>query len=420
MVLAAVTALLGAAAKATAALAGHLEDWGRSVEARRAATSLAAARNARASDRWRATFEAAPVGMAKVDLDGRLVAVNSVLCTLLGEPEVALLGRRLAALVYPDDLVVLNGPGHPGKARGVARAEVRMICAGGCLRWCELASSLTRNAGGGIEHVMVCIVDITQHKRSQAALRDLATRDPLSGLANRRWFELQLMQHLRLCAEQGPRGAVVVIDLDHFKSVNDTLGHQAGDRLVIEVALSLRRHLRDQDVVARLGGDEFAVILRDGGRWAAEAVARKLVLAVRDEVGVGGVDDGVTVSVGVAPFELLGDAGAREALRAADAAMYLVKRSGRNGYAVAGASEGPHHARRRRPAGDRLAAAAAGSLASEGSNPRGAPEHSKNERPYGWNGPSPRKEAGTTRTGPVPEECGRRRGPLVVPVGGRR
>jgi len=276
--------------------------------------------------------------------------------------------------------------------------------------------------------VLVSVVDITRHKRSQAALSELATRDPLSGLANRRWFELQLAEHARLCAEEGPRGALLLIDLDNFKQVNDTLGHQAGDRVLVDVGVILRRHLRDQDLLARLGGDEFAVILREGDPRAAEAVARKLVLAVRDEVSVtvgrpvdaaGRACEGVTVSVGVAPFEVVsaeGGApeagepragepragrdggvvvdldgremtrpassraaaasaaepsrprplGARQAsrpvtrsgraalgnaaMRSADAAMYQVKRSGRNGYAVAGRADGPHHARRRPPA----------------------------------------------------------------------
>jgi predicted signal transduction protein with EAL and GGDEF domain len=103
--------------------------------------------------------------------------------------------------------------------------------------------------------------------------------------------------------------------------------------------------LRDRDLVARLGGDEFAVVLHDGDYWAAESVARKLVLAVRDEVNNG--ESGVTVSMGVTPFDLVSVANTRDALRSADAAMYTVKRSGRNGYAVAGASDGPHHARSR-------------------------------------------------------------------------
>ena len=140
-----------------------------------------------------------PVGMAKVSLEGRLEAVNSAWRTLLGQPERALLGRRLSAFVYPDDLAALGGPGNPGgPAKGVAKAEVRLVSADGHLRWCELASSMVRDANSRAEYVLVSAVDITRHKQSQAALRDLATRDPLSGLANRRWFELQLAQHLRV------------------------------------------------------------------------------------------------------------------------------------------------------------------------------------------------------------------------------
>jgi diguanylate cyclase (GGDEF)-like protein/PAS domain S-box-containing protein len=343
----AVLAVKAGLAMATA-LSALLGDWGQELEARRAASRLAAARRAKAADRWRAAFEAAPLGMAKVSLDGRLEEVNPAFCTLLGEPDRALLGRRLTALVYPDDLAVLEEAGAELKSRTTPRHEVRLVCAGGRLRWCELASSVLRDAQGRAEEVLVNVVDITRHKRSQAALRDLATRDPLSGLANRRWFELQLARHIQTCADEGPRGALLVMDLDNFKAVNDTLGHQAGDRLVIEVAVTLRRHLRDRDLVARLGGDEFAIVLHDGDAWAAEAVARKLVLAVRDEVNVG-----VTMSVGVAPFELLLGTGAREALKAADGAMYAVKRSGRNGYAVVGAADGPHHARRRRKVAER-------------------------------------------------------------------
>jgi diguanylate cyclase (GGDEF)-like protein/PAS domain S-box-containing protein len=351
-VLAAAGALLVArvALALTSALSGLLEHWCQRLEVFRAESQLAAARRARAADRWRAAFEAAPLGMAKVSLDGRLEAVNPAFCALLGEPERALVGRRLSALVYPDDLEVLEEAGTPG-TKAQAKGEVRLVCAGGRLCWCELASSVLSDARGRAENILVNVVDISRHKRSQAALRDLATRDPLSGLANRRWFELQLAQHTRACAEDGPRGALLVMDLDDFKAVNDTLGHQAGDRLVIEVALTLRRHLRDRDLVARLGGDEFAVVLRDGDARAAEAVARKLVLAVRDEVTTGQADGGVTMSVGVAAFELLPTMGAREALREADAAMYAVKRSGRNGYAVVGAA-GPHHARPRRPVAD--------------------------------------------------------------------
>ncbi|HET9061284.1 MAG TPA: diguanylate cyclase [Acidimicrobiales bacterium] len=343
----AAAAALRAFLRTLALLTALAQAWLNRAEAKKAELSLSEARRLHAADRWRAAFEAAPLGMAKVGPDGRLEAVNSAFSALLGEPERAVTGRRLNAFVYPDDLEVLEA--------ATGKAEVRMVCAGGRLRWCELASSVVQASPGEPGYTLVNVVDITHHKRSQAALRDLATRDPLSGLANRRWFEVQLAQHVRLCSEQGPRGALLVLDLDNFKAVNDTLGHQAGDRLVIEVAVTLRRHLRDKDVIARLGGDEFAVVLRDGDRRAAEAVARKLVLAVRDEVLVaaaGALE--VTVSVGVAPFDMLAlvpshdvVAAGRGMVRAADTALYSVKASGRNGYSVAGSPEGPHHARRR-------------------------------------------------------------------------
>lgn len=346
----AAVALAGLVTTSLGALSAHLEGH-------RAGAALRVARSAKASDRWRVAFEAAPMGMARVGLDGRVQAVNSSLCNLLGEPQTVLVGQRLSSLVYPDDLDALAGPGHPGRGKAVAKAEVRLVCSGGRLRWCEMASTLVGTAGGRPDHVLVYVVDITRHKRSQAALRDLATRDPLSGLANRRWFELQLAQHLRRCAEDGPRGALLVMDLDNFKAVNDTLGHQGGDRLIIETAVTLRRHLRDHDLVARLGGDEFAVILSEGEPKAAEAVARKLVLAVRDEVfaateAPAGAGPGpeVTVSVGVATFADFEGAHQRELLQAADAALYAVKHSGRNGYAMAGATDAPHLARRRAPA----------------------------------------------------------------------
>src|SRR5579875_2672525 len=396
VVLAARAALLAVTLGLLRALRGALalglelvDGWQRRVEAERSACALLAERARLTGNSWRAAFEAAPVGIAKVDLAGRLEEVNPALCALLGEPRSALCGRRLSALVYPDDLPVLHGPGHPGRSgRRLARAELRLIGAGGRLRWCELASVLVRDGRGRPDHVLVHVVDITRHKRSQAQLRDLATRDPLTGLANRRWFELQLSRHARACLEDGPRGAVVVIDLDNFKAVNDTLGHHAGDRLVIEAAVTFRRHLRDEDLLARLGGDEFAVLLRDGGARAAETVARKLVLAARDELqtfgGVGGLSRSsgaggrrgagatervangaasagaastgeplarVTVSVGVAPFEALAGKGPDQVMRAADAAMYSVKRSGRNGYAIYGSPGGPHHARPARVAG---------------------------------------------------------------------
>ncbi|MGC8625947.1 MAG: diguanylate cyclase [Acidimicrobiales bacterium] len=365
VLLTALLVLLKALQAVLSAVLRVLGELQRKAEGQRSAAQLLAERARLTRDTWRAAFEAAPLGIAKVSLSGRLQEVNPAFCALVGQERLFLLGRRFSTLVHPDDLGALAGFERPGRpARPVARAEVRLVASGGRLRWCEVSSVLVSGQSGQ-PHVLVHVVDITRYKRSQAQLRDLATRDPLTGLANRRWFELQLARHVRACLKDGPKGAVLVIDLDNFKNVNDTLGHQAGDQLVAQAAATFLRHLRDHDLLARVGGDEFAVLLRDGGAWSAESVARKLVIAARDEMlvagrggprghGVTGLN--VTVSVGVAPFEVLSGESPQRALRAADVAMYSVKRSGRNGYAVYGAPGGPHHARPSRPgASDRRA-----------------------------------------------------------------
>jgi len=136
------------------------------------------------------------------------------------------------------------------------------VCAGGRLCWCELASSVLRDARGRAENVLVNVVDITKHKRSQAALRDLATRDPLSGLATAAGSSCNWRGTPGLC-RGGPRGRCSSWTWTTSRR-STTPRPPSGDRLVIEVALTLRRHLRDRDLVARVGGDEFAIVLSDG------------------------------------------------------------------------------------------------------------------------------------------------------------
>ncbi|HEV2997997.1 MAG TPA: GGDEF domain-containing protein, partial [Solirubrobacteraceae bacterium] len=130
---------------------------------------------------------------------------------------------------------------------------------------------------------------------------------------------------------------LLVIDLDHFKEVNDTLGHNAGDALIMEVAGLIRKRVRTSDLVARLGGDEFAVLLPRGAAKDAETVARALVEMFRARPPVQGSDLRVTASVGVVAFGERADAD--KTLICADQAMYDAKRSGRDGFAVYRLSE---------------------------------------------------------------------------------
>ncbi len=170
-------------------------------------------------------------------------------------------------------------------------------------------------------------------RRHESELRYQADHDPLTGLLNRRAFERRLEEHLARGARYGHAGAVLVVDLDDFKGVNDTLGHSAGDELIGRVAGALASRLRESDTLARLGGDEFAVLTPVGDRAEAERLAQLLLGVVRREHaarGPGGPERPMTASIGLAPLDGAQPPSAEEALINADLAMYDAKEAGRD------------------------------------------------------------------------------------------
>ena len=185
---------------------------------------------------------------------------------------------------------------------------------------------------GGEDLILTNVVDVSERHRYERQLAFLAEHDPLTGLANRRRFDQELARHVDDCRRYGPRGAVLMLDLDHFKEVNDTLGHAIGDELLVDVARVLQQRMRSTDLVARLGGDEFAVLLPHADMKSAELVASSLVETLRDEVsGLEDTRSGVTASVGGVIIEE-SHLSASDVLSAADAAMYVAKHSGRSRY----------------------------------------------------------------------------------------
>lgn len=153
-------------------------------------------------------------------------------------------------------------------------------------------------------------------------------------MPNRRRFDETLEEHLRLCARRGPSGALLLLDLDNFKEVNDTMGHTAGDELIVSISTVVRDSLRGGDLVARLGGDEFAVLLPDADQAGAEAVARMLVERVRAHCqSLDGAKRRVTVSVGAVTFAAAAQQ-AVDPLALADMLLYDAKEAGRNQHAV--------------------------------------------------------------------------------------
>jgi diguanylate cyclase (GGDEF)-like protein/PAS domain S-box-containing protein len=290
-----------------------------------------------AEARFRITVDHAPTGTALVDLApesrGRLLTANQALCDLVGLPADRLIGAPLTSLLHPDDADTLRHDLELLAIDSLARVEAQVRClhAGGQLVWASLIGAAVAGDGGP-RYAVFHLVDIGERKRFEGQLQYLADHDSLTGLFNRRRFDDELTRALAHAARYGERGAVLMLDLDGFKYVNDTMGHSFGDELVSRIARLLRETLRETDVLARLGGDEFAVVLKQVDETDAVGVAEKLLGVLRDRAIV--LSDHrharVTGSIGVTTFH--GESGltGEELMVEADIAMYEAKDAGKD------------------------------------------------------------------------------------------
>jgi diguanylate cyclase (GGDEF)-like protein len=184
---------------------------------------------------------------------------------------------------------------------------------------------------GKIVRIIGIVADVTERLRNEERLRYIADHDPLTGLANRRRFNDLLSHHVEMCRRYGMEGAVMMLDLDGLKRVNDEHGHAAGDELITSTADALRNRLRTSDLGARIGGDEFAILLTRTTRKGALSTAESILKAIEPasaalrEFGI----ERVHGSIGVVMIEDAPRADAEELLTLADDAMYEAKRGGR-------------------------------------------------------------------------------------------
>ena len=190
--------------------------------------------------------------------------------------------------------------------------------------------------GISLAALLAALVLIWSRNERMQELQQQASQDPLTGLKNRRRFDEDLRTELARSRRERREGALLMLDLDNFKRVNDTLGHPAGDRVIAEIAAVLRDRMRETDVVARLGGDEFAVVLAHCDVGEARSVAGAIATAIREHVPREEDLPPITASIGVSMFGIDPRSSFESILADADAAMYEAKRGGRDSVRVSG------------------------------------------------------------------------------------
>jgi diguanylate cyclase (GGDEF)-like protein/PAS domain S-box-containing protein len=281
-------------------------------------------------DLFRTVFETAGTGMALSALDGRIVRVNAALCRIAARSEGELAGRTLLDISHPDDRRAqersLGGAVEGDVGDPHERCWLRPD---GSTVWVEVQASTLCDGVGRPQYLLWQVGDITARRENEERLRHLADHDALTGLFNRRRFEQELDRQISHARRYGMRAALLMIDVDGLKAINDSRGHKAGDTVLVEIGRVLTGRLRQSDIVARFGGDEFGVLLPHTTRADAAQVAQALVGLVR--AGVATPAGAVTVSIGVGELES-GLRSAEQALRMADASMYRAKARGGDGH----------------------------------------------------------------------------------------
>jgi len=275
---------------------------------------------------FRVAFDNAPIGMALVRPDGQWVQVNAAFCRLLGYSEEELVTLTLADLTVPGDATVQADESEE------TRNETRYLRADGSPLWVAASTTLVRGPDGTPLYYVLQVEDIGDRKQTERELRRLADHDSLTGLLNRRGFMEGLRRELRRMERKGEYGALVLLDLDNFKLVNDTAGHLAGDQVLRATADVLRRRLRATDVIGRLGGDEFAALVLNVTPRQASEIAAETAETIRSmSVTAGDTTIEVAASIGVVAIDEMRYETEDDLLAAADRAMYRVKSIRRDG-----------------------------------------------------------------------------------------
>jgi diguanylate cyclase (GGDEF)-like protein/PAS domain S-box-containing protein len=285
--------------------------------------------------RFRGLVEKAAVGVAEIDMNtGSFCTVNRRLCEMVGRTEEELLATTFQAITHPEDLHLQEEKTRMMLAGKIGHysLEKRYLRKDGGIVWVNITVSPLWKQGEAPGRNIAVVEDITDRKRMEEKIKQMAYHDALTGLPNRKLFSDRLSIALAQSQRNQKKVGIAMLDLDHFKSVNDTLGHAVGDLLLKATAERLSAALRKGDTVARFGGDEFVLILPDlGVKEDAIRVAQKIVDNFRKPFPIGTHQLAVTTSIGIAVYPADGTDEVT-LMKNADIAMYQAKQAGRARY----------------------------------------------------------------------------------------
>ena len=289
-----------------------------------------------AEQRYRSIFENATEGIFQSTPDGHYLEVNQALARIYGYPNP---GEMIASLRDIGQQLYLDCQRREEfvrlmrEQRELINFESEVHRRDGTIIWISENAHEVRDGNGELRYYEGTVEDITERKAYEKLIAHQATHDNLTNLPNRTLMLDRIQEGIRLADRDHSGLAVVFVDLDHFKHVNDSLGHNAGDEMIRLIAGRLRRCVRDHDTVARLGGDEFVLLLADTQRGSdqASAAVQRVLQAIQEPCVIGGREYLISCSIGVSLYPGDGQE-ADTLLKHADLAMYEAKASGRNGF----------------------------------------------------------------------------------------
>ncbi|MDT8375960.1 MAG: diguanylate cyclase [Mariprofundaceae bacterium] len=284
-------------------------------------------------DHFRMLFDFSSDGLLIVDMQGNFIDINRTAHERLGYSKAEMLAMKLTDLDPPEFAARVPERMEQIKKHGMVVFETAHCRKDGSIMPVEVNARVIDLDGERV--VFSTVRDITERRQAEEKIRQMAYHDHLTGLPNRALFYDRLQQALAHAHRNRKRLALLILDLDHFKPINDELGHEYGDRALVETGKRLRQCVRETDSVARIGGDEFAIILVDiASEKAACRMAEKVIAAIGQPLSLNTSQYVLGASIGIC-LTAPDDDDMEAMVSRADTAMYRAKESGRNRYCVA-------------------------------------------------------------------------------------